>query len=857
VLFDWLAREGWIVFNWWLLATLAGATALPIMVRLLGALPDRGYTLARPAGILLIAFTFWLLGTLGFLRNSSGSILLAWLMVALAAAIVYFRSGEPINWRAWWTENRPLVIVTEVLFVVLLLGWSIYRAHQNNLDGTEKPMDLAFMSAALQSEQYPPQDPWLSGYSISYYYFGYVMAAMFSSLSGVWTSTGYNMHIAMLFALVSIGSFGLAYNLARSRSFRHRESALTAVDKGPSRAAALWTGALGMIFVVWLSNFQFPLVELPYQTGLADADYLAVYNLDQREQPIADDRASVSVNDWVNWWWFRAARALSDRDLNNNHIEVINEFPMFSFVLADSHPHVMALPYALLAIGLALNVILSPRQPTSTQVLFYGLCIGGLVFLNTWDNPIYLMVLVGAEALRRMIRAGQLAAQDWFELFLLGGALLLITLVAYAPFIINFRSQLGGAMPNLIHPTRFSQFVLAFGPFILLLSLFLAVEAWRAGRDGLMRWSWGVTVALMIVVALIAGLLLFVLVGLVSDEVSNTAQSFINANGGLSRVLPDIVNRHLIALPTAIVLLAGIALVVARLFPRPAVDMDDADTDPERAPSNITYPAATGFALMLIGAGLLLVLIPEFVYLRDNFGSRMNTVFKFYYQAWVMFGLAAAYGTYTILGDVRLSRPAPALRIGYSVILALVLIMGLPYAPLAIYSRAWVEIGRDAGSRPALTLDGGRTLVRGDDYDAIMCLMSLVDDGDTVIAETGPENAYASYDFGASGRTGALTGFSSVLGWTGHQRQWRGAGYEAAVGTRLDDLRQLYGDLRWDAVTPILERYGIDYIVVGEVERSRYGAQGETKFMENLDVVCGADSATRIYRVDDQATVNR
>jgi hypothetical protein len=70
VLFDWFVREGWIIFNWWILVTVAGMTALPLLVRLLRNLPDRGYSLARPAGMLLIAFVFWFLAILGLVDNS-------------------------------------------------------------------------------------------------------------------------------------------------------------------------------------------------------------------------------------------------------------------------------------------------------------------------------------------------------------------------------------------------------------------------------------------------------------------------------------------------------------------------------------------------------------------------------------------------------------------------------------------------------------------------------------------------------------------------------------------------------------------------------------------------------------------
>ncbi len=55
-------------------------------------------------------------------------------------------------------------------------------------------------------------------------------------------------------------------------------------------------------------------------------------------------------------------------------------------------------------------------------------------------------------------------------------------------------------------------------------------------------------------------------------------------------------------------------------------------------------PPILPFALLLVLTAVLLTLGPEFVYLKDNFGQRLNTIFKFYYQAWVLFGITALYG---------------------------------------------------------------------------------------------------------------------------------------------------------------------------------------------------------------------
>jgi uncharacterized membrane protein len=112
------------------------------------------------------------------------------------------------------------------------------------------------------------------------------------------------------------------------------------------------------------------------------------------------------------WWWWRASRIIHDRDVLGQTQEVISEFPAFSFVLGDNHPHVLALPFVLLALALALNLLLSRRDTAAAggnarqattgdfaqsgplALAMWSLLIGGLGFLNTWDYPIYLAIFV-------------------------------------------------------------------------------------------------------------------------------------------------------------------------------------------------------------------------------------------------------------------------------------------------------------------------------------------------------------------------------------------------------------------------------------------------------------------------------
>ncbi len=77
---------------------------------------------------------------------------------------------------------------------------------------------------------------------------------------------------------------------------------------------------------------------------------------------------------------------------------------------------------------------------------------------------------------------------------------------------------------------------------------------------------------------------------------------------------------------------------------------------------------------MLISVGTLLILGPEFFYLRDNFGYRINTVFKFYFQAWILLSIAAAFTVAVLLHELR-----GLASIFYTALIIIVIAMGMFY----------------------------------------------------------------------------------------------------------------------------------------------------------------------------------
>ena len=854
LILDWISREGSVFVSWWLLIAIAGWTVMPLAWRLLGGLPDRGYTLAKPLGLLLIGFVYWLLVSLGLLGNTTGGILVAWLIV-LAVSLLALNRLRPnqLSWSAYWQENRTVILVSEVLFAVLFFTWLLYRAHNPDTQSTEKPMELAFISSIMRSDTFPPNDPWLAGYAISYYYFGYVITAMLSMLSGVTSSIGFSAMISALFALAGTTAFGVGYNLVRARGIMQASvaSVVDSAKRVQPRFIALSAGMLSLFLVVLMGNFQTPLIEVPLQANMATTDYFNFWGQPRASFERLDDRLyaynpeatlSLDPSSWGYWWWFGASRVLGDYNLDGtNSGEPISEFPAFSFVLGDTHPHVLSLPFVIMTIGLMLNLLLTWRAPNRYEIGLYGLVVGGLIFLNAWDGPIYLAGLVGVEALRRVMRGqGRLRIGDWWALLMLGLALLAIALVAYLPFFIGFRSQAQGFLPNIIQPTYFPRLFLMMGPLLLLTGSLVAVELWRGRRR--MNWSLGLTIGLGLLALLISIMLLLIFLSSFNAGLYARVQGFVDMNGGWAAVLPQVLQRRLANGLTSVVLLTMIIIVIARLFPRTLGIITDEDEQ------IVTYAPSTGFALLLVGIGTTLLFVPDFLYLADNFGWRINTIFKFYYQAWVALSIAGAYATYTILADFRLARPALPLRAAFGLMLVVIIGAGSIFPLAATYSRAYVE----RGTPTRLSIDGGDLGLPNTMVDMVQCVNRVVGDTeDVVIAEAALHSYKSNY-----ARVGTITGLPILLGWPGHEGQWRGNTFGQTAGSRQADLQTLYTAPTWDIVQQVIDRYGIDYIVIGSTERQTYETSSdgvyipiaEDLFAANGTLVCEYGDE-RVYRV--------
>ena len=244
-------------------------------------------------------------------------------------------------------------------------------------------MEMAFINAILKSPEFPPHDPWLSGYGISYYYFGYVLSALLIRVSGVASSVGYNLVSALWFGMTALAAYGLVWDFFAIRILDSKAS-----TEGNRRAYYL--ALLAPIMLLIVSNW-FGLLDVLHARGLLGEKATQLINL-----PALN--AEPFNYSWFpnrgGWSWWQASRVLQDYRLNGSTIEIIDEFPFFTFLLSDIHPHLLGMPFVILAIAIAFNAFLGGWEKEtmlfgrklSLNILNISLAVitlGGIAFLNT------------------------------------------------------------------------------------------------------------------------------------------------------------------------------------------------------------------------------------------------------------------------------------------------------------------------------------------------------------------------------------------------------------------------------------------------------------------------------------------
>lgn len=1075
---------------WWIALQILGLAALPIGSVLLRALPDRGYSVSKPLGLLLVGWLAYTLAMTRIFYFDRLLLIICLLIVAGFSAFLLLRNDRAllIDLREHFSTRhaRTYVIVCEVLFLVAFIFWAWIRAYNPNILDQEKFMDFGFLNSILKSDTFPPNDVWLSGYSINYYYFGYILIAGLTALTGIPTEIAFNLANVALFSMTALGTFGVVHNLITARLIvagriarreqrparadrydvrpprdrryaepqqdypprrrssyaqpepdyppRRRQSmpADTPRSRRPQATAPVTASALParrarnkppveeeLQEQVELENtlptteevqqeapqgrrrrrtapssaepvveetvaptpaeIEAAAVDEPESVAddlqaevtedavAADADTTteveAAVDAASEEQTIAAEEQTEAAEESVpeepapqptrrrrepvtaaapqpapssrprtsqssadppylpavptnepkqvplylspylfailaaimvvamgnlttifglktatqhnpgeefvagngytycflcntqttyqNYGWYSPSRIVTDFTTQADGtkrvtgFETINEFPAFSFLLADMHPHVLALPLVLLALSVAMafarrRVIraeewrdgLPPGLHGWLTIVLAGLIAGSLYTTNTWDFPTYLGVILLCLifpylALGRRLNLGW----RWLRPVLVQVAILgIFTFLTFLPFHLTFKSLVGGSAASI--PDNIAN---------------IPVIGWIVGKLAELVLINNSDKTILGFIVIFGVFLLGLLVWLLFEFASYMRRK--SAAG-------EDITVSMIAWGVFLLLtfLAAFLLkfpLLALLLPIVVIGLGLVWLEPRRTERN--------FALILVSVGALIGLTIEVVFLRDNFQMRMNTLFKFYFQIWMLWALPAAYALWRVLysafGD-RLeamearqygyypeSNPAKMVgKVGASVFAALFLLVALGSSLYTYYG-----IGGRQGVGTGGTLVGldGSTFWQNDAPDDYVIMKWLKDNGkgtDTIM-----EGSANEYDY--AGRMSAFTGVPSLVAWdNSHELLWRTnqPALRDQVSERRRVVNALYqgqdpngGTLTAPRLLELLKQYSVDYVMVGKVERglrrlNHNAAEDITPYAEEL-----------------------
>ena len=773
---------------WGLTVEALGLIALPIIFVLFSRLPYGGYAFSKPLGILLLSFLVWIVGLTGIVPLNRGIVSLV--AIALLVSSLLAVKGRFPEFLEYLKSHIWTIVVVDVLFVGALVGWTLVRAYNPSIIHTEQPMDFALLNSVVRAESMPPQDPWLSGSSVSYYYFGYVMHGVLAKLSGVEPAVAYNLALALLFSLAFVGAFGIVSEMVSM----HRK------ERMGRDLVPIGFGLLGGILMVWVGNLQ-GVAESVRSLGLGGEgiwEWIGVEGATTVPE-------SSSLFPAEFWWWWRSTRVIDATE----SLPAITEFPSFSFILGDLHPHVMSLPFVILALALGLAALSAGEffglqwiRKNKAAFLVSALFLGGLGFLNSWDLPLGLGLFLGITfiASRRSVEAwSREQTKDWA---VFAGSLAGASVVLYLPFYLGDRPSplFPWILPIEDVHTRYIDYFLALGLFLLFIAPFLLTLFFRHHRtkDAVgAPWGWG---ALVLFLPLAAWTVIVLLTGVVEKEIVES--------------LAEIGWRLLWTLPL-LVLIGSAFWLALRLGLRPV--------------SDVSTPVV--FAVILIAAGLFVTLVPELFRIVDVFGNRMNTVFKFYYQAWILLALASAFVAYYLIAGWDWVKP-----VARATGITAVGLVGLLIISASMYSFGAMD-NKTTSFSTSPTLNGLAFLgPPGSSERQALEFISRNAGPTSALVE-----AVAVDDRGVPGgdyrldyaRVSGRTGVPTVLGWAGHEEQWRGN--RVGFRERADDVAAIYTETDPEVVKVLLGKYGIEFVYVGRLERDLYGIPQTSTFDSFMD----------------------
>ena len=437
--------------------------------------------------------------------------------------------------------------------------------------------------------------------------------------------------------------------------------------------------------------------------------------------------------------------------------DTINEFPFFTFFHADLHPHLVAFPFFLAAFAMADRWI-EAGTPESlagkgflarvAPSVLVALVAAAAIAANPWNAPAVASLLVFAGVARTTRGEGLPSAGAALRGALTGACAVVGSLVVILLYLRSFHLPDSG-IGKTHAVSGIPEFLGVWGILFAVAAAGLLLGFREETEEGRRRRDFGLAVA-----------------------------------GFLSVILAFAKKAPALAPLLFLAYLAG----------RAAWRSLRRDRDREGLFASFLCLLALG---MIAGC--------ELVYLKDNYGDqlhRMNTVFKFYHQAWPLLGIGAVVFAH------RAWRATKPPRRVLATVLVTATFAALLYPTTAIVSR----LRQGDGS---FSFDARKALARRNpaDLEAIAWLEKNAPPGSVLLEATG--NPYTEY-----ARISSHTGIPTVLGWANHEGLWRSNSPE--VVARIEEVRGFYSATDPAVARAILDKHHVNLVILGDLERSTY-----------------------------------
>lgn len=836
----------------WAIMEVLGMVCFPLTFIVFHNLPDRGWAFSKAVGLSVLAFGVWLPLMCIQVLPFSQFFILAVLLILIAVQIPGFLIMRKALLE--FVRSRSLYIVAvELIFLamIFLLGW--LRAYGPDIRNFEMFMDEGFLAGIMRSPHFPPADMWYAGQSINYYYYAHYTIALLAKLLGQSPSVAFNTGICTFFGLTAVSLVGVTANIVAWAQHRRQQRIARRLPT-PARLRSALTleralpyGLLALLLGIVLGNLA------------------------------ATQTWWQSHGDLPDFYWFNASRVI---------VNTINEFPAFSFLLSCFHAHVLALAFTIVALALAFNLFLQ-QEGQGLQVFGRGwrlpltlgvtaLMIGSLFAMNGWDYPTYLALTLVALVLQQwQAHQSRLSWDLVLDVFTVCAALGALSFFLFLPFYASFVSPAqglgllgpGDRTPLVDEVLIYGVFAFIFLSFLLAMFFRLRVRPVRAARASTVQ---AVEQAVQEILpispsAVQVGASGLARVAEVSGETQQPEARQVPDAGEQQQeeVLPEeeqdlpgfagLTWRDMRVIGLLATLLVSVLVLVILKNSTTFVVTGALATLGALLTVYHLKERERSFVLLLGAVACALIAFCEVVFLRDVFASqvpRMNTVFKFYFQAWALLSIVGGAGVYFVLDSLRPPLAhLPATRgtytasgILWSVALLIFLLMGAVYPLKAAPQRYGNFTQRDN------SLDGLNYLssYAPGDYAAIRWLNQHVAGNPAIVEAFGSD--YSDY-----GRISAFTGLPTIMGWEGHEWQWRvnwvnrGAN-SADFFRRIGDINQIYTSNLPQTVLGLMGYYGARYLYVGALEQATYVGANLQRFRSFMHVVYQFDGVT-IYQV--------